>query len=224
MAKKENSHNGELESVGQVLSTTEQFIEENQKSILIGVGAVILIVVGVLLFNNYYLRPREIAAEKAMYQAQNFFALDSFALALDGNGADVEGFKEIASNYSSTASGNLALAYSGICYYKMGDYENAIKSLSNYDGDDTYFKTSVIGLIGDANVELGKMDKAQSYYQKAIDRDNELSSVYLKKSGILYELNGDKESALEQYQAIKDDYPNSIEARDIDKYIERVKV
>ncbi len=223
MSKKKKEQQSEVEqSVGEVLSSTEQFIENNQKSILFGVSVIVLIVLGILLFRNFYQKPREIKAENAMYQSQSFFAVDSFRLALKGN-AEIIGFEQIASDYGMTRSGNLANAYAGICEYKLGNYERAVKFLSKYDAEDNYFKTTIVGLIGDCYAELNNLKEAQSYYKKAINTENIMSPIYLKKSGILYEVSGDKEKALERFQTIKEDYPQSSEAYDIDKYIARVQ-
>jgi len=222
MSKSVKSHN-ELENVQNVLSTSEAFIEKYQKQILMGLGIIVLVVLAVLGFRNYYLQPREVNAENEMAKAQAYFAADSFKVALNGN-KNVVGFKDIASDYSMTSSGNLASAYTGICYYKLGEYQNAVKYLSQYDGDDAYFKTSVIGLIGDAYVELGDKDKALDYFEKAAKSGNSVvSPVYLKKAGIVYEAQNKPEKALEMYQQIKDSYPKSNEAADIDKYIARVQ-
>ncbi len=221
--KKKGAQVEELEGVGEILSKSEQFIEKNQKSILITVGVIVLIVLGVMAFRNFYQKPREVAAEDAMYMAQEYFAVDSFKVALDGNGADVMGFKEIASQYSMTKSGNLAKAYTGISLYKLGEYQEAVKYLTQYDGKNSYFKSSVVGLIGDCYAELGDKSKAQSYYKKVIADKNELSPIYLKKSGILFESEDKKADAEKAYQQIKDDYPASNEAYDIDKYIARVQ-
>lgn len=213
----------ELETVGRALSSSEAFIEKYQKQILIGVGVIVLAVLAVMAVNNFYLKPRVVAAENAMYKAQELFAVDSFKVAVDGNGKDVMGFKEIASEYGMTASGNLANAYTGICYYKLGKYQDAVKYLTQYDAGDDYFKTSVIGLTGDCYAELGETGKAQDYYSKAIGQKNELSPVYLKKAGILFETKGQATDAEKMYLQIKNDYPKSMEAGDIDKYLARVQ-
>ena len=213
----------ELETVGRALSSSEAFIEKYQKQILIGVGVIVLVVLAVMAVNNFYLKPRVVAAENAMYKAQELFAVDSFKVAVDGNGKDVMGFKEIASEYGMTASGNLANAYTGICYYKLGKYQDAVKYLTQYDAGDDYFKTSVIGLTGDCYAELGETGKAQDYYSKAIGQKNELSPVYLKKAGILFETKGQAADAEKMYLQIKNDYPKSMEAGDIDKYLARVQ-
>lgn len=221
--KKKQTQVEELEAVGEILSKSEQFIEKNQKSILTGLGVVVLVVLAVMAFRNFYQKPREITAESAMYMAQDYFAVDSFNLALNGNGSTVMGFKEIASGYGMTSSGKLAKAYAGICSFKLGNYEEAIKYLSNYDGKDEFFKVTATGLIGDSYAELGDKSKAQSYYKKAAAVKNDLAPVYLKKSGILFESDNKPAEAAKMYKQIKEDYPMSMEAADIDKYLARVE-
>ena len=195
MSKKEEKKHDELVNVEHALTSTEAFIEKYQKQILMGVGAIVLVVLVALSFRNFYLQPREIAAENEMYKSQAFFAKDSFRLALNGAGAESIGFKAISSDYGITNSGKLAAAYAGICYYKLGQYQDAVKYLSQFDGKDTYFTTSVIGLTGDCYVELGDNSKALSYFEKAE----------------------------KLYTTIKEKYPKSAEAADIDKYLARVQ-
>lgn len=224
MSKKEGKKHDELESVEHVLTTSEAFIEKYQKQILFAVGAVVLVVLFALSFRNFYLEPREIAAENEMYKSQTFFAVDSFRVALEGDGVESIGFKEIVSEYGITASGNLAAAYAGICYYKLEQYDNAIKYLSQFDGDDTYFTASVIGLIGDSYVELGETSKAVSYFDKAAKLNNEIMTpIYLKKAGLVYESLNQPAKAEKKYVEIKEKYPRSQEASDIEKYIARVQ-
>jgi len=224
MSKKEEKKHDELENVQHALTTTEAFIEKYQKQILIGLATVVLIVLAVLSFRNFYLEPREIAAENEMYKAQVAFSTDSFKIALEGNGKESIGFKEIVSEYGITASGKLAAAYAGICYYKLGQFENAVKYLSQYDGGDTYFSASVIGLTGDCYVELAETSKALKYFEKAADLENAvMSPVYLKKAGLVYESLKEREKAEKEYITIKEKYPKSPEAADIDKYLARVQ-
>ena len=224
MAKKEEKEHNELENVQHALTSTEAFIEKYQKQILTGVGAVILVILLIMSFKNFYLDKREIAAENEMTKSQAAFATDSFRVALEGKGVQSIGFKEIASEYSITPSGKLAAAYAGICYYKLGQYENAIKYLSQFSGDDNYFSVSVIGMTGDCYVNLNENEKAISYFEKAADKDNAvLSPVYLKKLGLIYESLNQPEKAEKTYSKIKEKYPKSTEASDIDKYIARVQ-
>ena len=70
--------------------------------------------------------PQEKKAAAAIFKGEQYFAKDSFNLALNGNGADFDGFEGIIDQYGSTASGNLAKAYAGICYFKMGETEKLL--------------------------------------------------------------------------------------------------
>ncbi|MDR0371804.1 MAG: tetratricopeptide repeat protein [Prevotellaceae bacterium] len=224
MSKKEQKKQDELANVEHALTSSELFIEKYQKQIFIAVSAVVLVILVILAFRNFYLEPREVKAQNQMYYAQDYFQKDSFQLALNGNGADVMGFKQIVSDFGMTSSSNLAKAYAGICYYHLGDYENAVGYLSKYKLGDEYLSCSVTRLIGDAYVELGKNADALKYFEKAGNMNNDIiSPVALKKAGILYESTGEPEKAAKAYLKVKDNYPRSAEARDIDKYLARVK-
>ena len=66
--------------------------------------------------------------------------------------------------------------------------------------------------------------KAIGYFEKAGDKDNAvMSPVYLKKAGLVYESLNQPEKAEKAYTTIKDKYPKSTEAADIDKYLARVQ-
>jgi len=224
MAKKEEKQHNELENVQHALTSTEAFIEKYQKQILIAVGSIILVVLLVMSFKNFYLDKREIAAQNEISKSQAAFAADSFRIALEGKGVESLGFKEIASEYGITSTGKLASAYAGICYFKLGQYDEAVKYLSKYSGSDNYFSVSVIGLIGDCYVNLNDNSKAIGYFEKAAGKDNAvLSPVYLKKAGLIYESQNEAEKAEKVYTQIKEKYPKSAEASDIDKYIARVQ-
>ena len=162
-------------------------------------------------------------AAAAMFKGEQYFARDSFALALNGNGADYEGFEAIIDQYGSTDAGNLAKAYAGICYYKMGDTQKALDLLKSFSRKDQMVSPAVTGLIGDCYVNMGNTKEGISYFEKAAkEADNEvISPIYLKKAGIAYENLKEYDKAVKAYTTIKDKYYTSMEASDIDKYITR---
>lgn len=224
MSKKTIKKQDEFESVEQALTTSEAFIEKYQKQILYGLGVIAVLVMAFLAINNFYVKPRSAEAANEMYKSQLYFSRDSFRLALEGDGFESIGFEAISSDYSLTSSGNLAKAYAGICYYHLGEYDQAIKYLSGYDGSDQYFSLTVLGLIGDSYVEKGEPQKAVRFFSKAADSGNDvLSPFFLKKLAIVYESNGENDKALKSYQTIKEKYPMSQEGQDIDKYISRLQ-
>ena len=133
MATKEKETNKELE-VGEIVSKSEQFIENNSKKIIYGIVALAIIIGAVLGIKHVYMEPQEKKAAAAMFKGELYFDRDSFALALNGNGADYEGFEAIIDQYGNTDAGNLAKAYAGICYYNMGEPEKALDLLKSFKG------------------------------------------------------------------------------------------
>ena len=208
MATKEKDTNKELE-VEEIVSRSEQFIENNSKKIIYGIIALALVVGAVLGIKHGYLIPQEKKAAAAMFKGEQYFAKDSFNLALN--------------EYGSTSAGNLAKAYAGICYFKMGDNEKALDLLKSFSGSDDMISPAITGLIGDCYVNMGNVKEGISYFEKAAKQaSNEvISPTYLKKAGIAYESLKQYGDAVKAYTTIKEKYFNSMEASDIDKYITR---
>lgn len=214
-----------IESFEHALSRTEQYIEENQKSLMIIVGAIVVIIAAYFGYKKLYLAPLEDEAQKQIYVAQQYFEKDSFKTALNGDG-NYPGFVTIADDYGITKAGNLSDYYAGICYLRLGQFENAIKYLKKFDTKDKLLAPIALGAIGDAYSELGKNDDAVKFYLKAANLDDNefIAPVYLLKAGQVYEEKADFENALKVYEKIQTDYPRTLEGRQIDKYITRAKI
>jgi len=212
--------------VDQLLSRSEQFIEKNKKSLIYGI-AIVAAIAGIILVYHYrYAIPMNERAEKAIFRGEQYFERDSFALALYGNMLDFEGFEAMVSQYGRTKSGNLAKAYAGICHYKLGDPQTAMKHLKSFKANDTQISPVIIGLIGDCYVSTGKTKEGIGYFEKASSKanDNIISPIYLKKAGIAYESLKQYKDAIRVYTAIKEKYNLSVEAQEIDKYIVRAEI
>ena len=223
MAKKIDKTEERIVAVEEAFSKTEQFIEKNQKLILILVGAIIIVVLGYFGFKRLYLAPREKEAQSQMFMAEIYFETDSLTKALKGDG-NYLGFLDIIDQYKFTKSANLSHYYAGICYLKKGEFQNAIDQLGDFSSGDEMIAPMAIGAIGDAFMELNNTDKAIDYYLKAADkRKNDLTSpMFLMKAGMAYELEGKNDLALKTYMRIKTEFARTNEGRDIDKYIARL--
>ncbi|MGM0375625.1 MAG: tetratricopeptide repeat protein [Bacteroidota bacterium] len=223
MAKKQQDQES-LENVESALTKTEQFIEDNQKLISMAAIALIVIVGGYWAFQKLYMEPLQKEAQETIFHAQQHFQADSFNVALNGDGMNA-GFLEIMDTYGSTKTGKLAEYYAGICYLETGEYESAIDLLTGFSTDEPLLKATAWGAAGDAYIETGDSENAIKWYKKAIKEERDLITPhYLFKLGILYEDNGQQEEAIEAYTRIKENFEDSYEARDIDKYITRVKI
>lgn len=224
MSNKTEKQVDELQSVDQALSKSEQFIETNRRQLLVGFGVVLAVVAAVVLFNTYYVKPRNVEAADKLAVCVRYFEQDSFALALNGDGIN-DGFAEIADNYGITETSELASFYAGICCYKLGNYDEAIGYLKNFDANTVNLKPASITLIGDCYVAKEDYSNAVKYFEKAGAVDNDFTAPRaLGKAGICYEEMGNYKAAEKCYRTIKDKYFASPLASEMDKRIERCQI
>lgn len=222
MAKKNDfkKEDQNLEEVNETLSSAGLWIEKNANIITWCVLAVVAVVVGILALNQYVFKPKAVEASNENAKAVVYFMAGDFEKALRGDDAECIGFEQIADDYSLYQTGKLAALYAGICYYQLGEYEDAAKYLKKFSADDLTIEPAASQLLGDAYVELGEYGKALSAFEHAAKSGNDLiAPMSLKKAGIVYLEQDNKRAALMAFEQIKADYPSSAEAQDIDKYI-----
>jgi tetratricopeptide (TPR) repeat protein len=225
MAKNKKDENPQtIANVEETLTRTEHFLEENYKTLLIGLG-VIIAVVGIIWLGKLYLNKRSDEAQSQMYQAERYLEQDSIKLALNGDG-NYLGFLDISKDYKFTNAGNLALYSAGICYLHLGEYQEAIDFLNKYSKKDKVLGSIALGAIGDAYIELGNTEKGVAKYLEAADyaKNSFNTPLFLMKAGEIYELGGKYTEALKVYERIEIEYPESTEGSTIDKHIARVKL
>jgi len=224
MAKSNKDSDSTLVNVEQTLSRTEQFLEENYKPLLTGLG-VIVCIVALIWLSRFFISKRNDEAQSQMYQAEKYLEIDSLSLALNGDG-NYLGFLDIAKSYRFTKTGNLANYGAGICFLHLGEYQSAIEYLKKYSKKDKVIGSLAIGATGDAYVELGELEKGVAEYIKAADyASNSFNSpIFLMKAGEIYELTGKYNDALKIYERIEREYPLSNEGSSIEKYIARINI
>ncbi len=221
MANKKTDHTEErIVKVEEALSKTEKFIEKNQKLLLYIIAGIILIVLGYMGYQKLIIAPREKKAQEQMFVAERYFEKDSLNQAINGAGT-YPGFKTIIDDYSGTKSANLAHYYLGVCYLKKGQFQSAVDELKKFSSKDEIVGPMAKGAIGDAYVELKNYDNAVSAYVDAseLKKNNFTSPMFLMKAGMTYELLNKYDKATEMYKKIKQNYPQSNEGREINKYI-----
>lgn len=224
--KRETGAETNLENINEALSSSEQFIEKNQNAIMIGLGAVILVVLAVLAYHNLYLKPKNEKAQAAIYKGERYFENQQDSLALFGDGNDYIGFEEVMNQFGGTKSADLAKAYAGISYSRLGDNEKALDYLNKFKGGDKLITPAITGAIGDVYMNLDKSDKAINNFLKAAKAadDNMLSPIYYKKAGLAYMHLKKYDKAIETFEMIQKTYLNSPEGQEADKYIEQAKL
>lgn len=211
----------QIGSVSGVLS----FVESHQ-NILLGIFAgIIALIVIIFLLSQYVWGPRENEAKSEIFKAQQMFARDSFEVALNGKPDEFLGFLDIIDEYGSTTTGNLANAYAGICYKKLGNDDSAISYLNKFSGDDELVSPAIIGSIGDCYWDLDNAKKAIEYYNKAANKANNdvLTPLYKKRAALANISLGKNAEAIKLLESIQNEYPNFSDMADVLKFLEIAK-
>lgn len=214
-----------VNEIDETIVASAGFVERNIKALSYTVGGILAAVIIALLTYQYYIVPRDAEAADNIAVAEQLFVTGDYEKALNGDGAN-DGFLQIIDKYGSTPSGNLARLYAGLCYAHTDKAEEAVKYLEDYDVcDDMMVSNAALGALGNCYAQLGQNDKAAAALLKAAKRadNNTLSPLFYLQAGQVYEALGDKAKALDCYETVKSDYPQSLQSQDIDKYIERLK-
>ena len=221
------------QAVQETATKTEAFLDKNKKAIAYGVLAIIVIVAGFFCYKEFISNSRETKASTAIARGQEYFGMEQYDKALNGDGAGYAGFVKIATDYSNTDAGNLANLYAGLSYAFLGKNQEALKYLDAYStSGDALVSPAAIAARGNVYAKLGKLDEAVKDLKKAASmadskakdgKNISLSPTFLLQAGIILESQGKKAEAAEIYTSIKNNYVNSMltQSQEIDKYIER---
>ncbi len=227
----ENSTTAEVfNTLDEGASRTEEWVAANQKYILGGVALIAIVILGYLGFQKFIQEPKEQEAANEMFKAQQYFDLavngnstvkDSiYNLALNG-GEGKYGFLEIIENYGGTKAANLANYYAGFAYLNTNKYQEAINYLDEFKSDDEMLGPLALGGIGDAFSQLGQLDEALGYYEKAAKaKDNNFTTPkFLLKAGITAISLNKPAVAIQYLERVKEEFPKSVEANQVDVHL-----
>jgi len=204
MAEKKYVH--EADSGEVLIAKAKDYWERNNKVITIVAVAIIVLVGGYFGYKNFIVKPKETKASDSMFKAEEYYRNDSVNLALNGDGQH-PGFLTIIKKYGGTDAANLAKFYTGSCYLKLGDNNNAVKYLKDFSTKAKQIQARAYKLLADAYADLGKNADALDYYKKAahhFETDQNNSAEYLFMASYLADrvMKNPKE-AIELYKEIK---------------------
>lgn len=216
---KEHNEENNLEVAG-FLAKSEEYIQRNKKTLTIVVCCVVGVALLIWAFIAFYAQPRQQRAAESMFAAEQYFSEGNYELALNGNDDNL-GFADIIDQYGCTKSANLAKYYAGICQLNLGKYDEAIDLLKHYKGRDLLTKGEALMLIGDAYAEKADPAEAIRYYEKAAKASQNfvVAPTALWKAGMMHMQQNEYDKAVECFQQVKDNYPESSEYAEMDKYI-----
>jgi tetratricopeptide (TPR) repeat protein len=208
----------------EMLSKSEAFVQKYKKAIVGIITVIILAIAGLLAYNNFVLEPKENEAAANIVYAQDYFEKDSFELALNGDGVN-PGFLTIINEYDGTPTANLALAQAGICYAQLGQFDEAIKTLEQYEGEDKIVAPKVKHALGNCYSHKENYDKAIELVLEAADEAKNIAVTpyCLFDAAAMYEAKGNAAEAVKLYERITKEYPNSPVATQAKNLLEAAK-
>ncbi|MBX9781550.1 MAG: tetratricopeptide repeat protein [Chitinophagaceae bacterium] len=212
--------------VNEALAKAEGVWKNVQKPILAVLVVALVIGDGYFGYREYIQKPKEEKAADAIFKVQQYFAIDSLNLVLNGDGQN-KGALYVIKNYSGTKAANLAHYYAGVSYLKLGDFNNAVKYLKDFSTDAKQVQLLALGCLGDAYAELNKKEEAIEAYKKAastFEADENNSSEYLFRAALLSETTGKTKEALSLYKELKEQFPKTEKGFQADKYINRLSI
>ena len=183
-------------------NATSNFFEKYRKPLMALGVALVVGVGGYFAYDAMVATPREQEASNALWKAQYHMSIDSIDWALNGH-EDAPGFQSVIDNYEGTDAAELAHYGAAICFRSKGDFGNALAHFKEVNVDDQGISVYVLGNIGDMNVELGQLDEAVKYFEKAAAQSKSngtrdaLSGDYLLKAARVYIEQGNKDKAKE---------------------------
>lgn len=194
----------------EALGKAEMFVLKYKKT-FIAVILIIILVAALKAFGVFDSKSEESNAgnQEMLYGEYKTFDAD-FEAALNGDDFNM-GLLEVIENYEGTSAENKACLYAGINYARQGQYEDAIEYLSKYSGNDNIIAPKVKQTLGNCYSHVGDYDKAISLVLEAATMADNIAvtPACWRDAAAMYEAQGEIEEAMELYNKIKDEYPNS---------------
>ncbi len=221
-----SKHNKKIETTefDETVEASKSFVIKYQKQIIYGGGLILAVIIAALLIHQFYIVPRNNNADAAIYQAEKLFQSGDYEKALNGEGETL-GFLAVKDQYGCTKAANLATFYAALCYAHTEKYQEAVDMMESYDDcGDAMVSPAALGVMGNCYAALGQNEKAVALLVEAANEadNNTLSPVYLMQAGQIYEALNQNDKALECYKQIKENYQQSMQYAEINKYIERL--
>jgi len=202
----------------------QEFFVENQQKIIIGVGALVVIVLGLLWYSSKVTENNLLAAADVA-QIIPIYEQAQYQKAIDGEpGTQLNGLKNIVENYGSTEQGEIAKIYLANSYYALGDYKKAMNYYSKYSGSSNLHKASSYAGQAACYEQIGEFEDAALNYKKAATtyQIESQTADFLLNAGINFIKAGQQEEAKSVLELVKNDYNTTAAFREVDKYLSQL--
>lgn len=182
-------------------------LEQNAKLIFGVVGAVLIIIAGLVVY-GYYDKKAEEQASVELVKAMRAYEIGDYQNA-------IAQLSVVTGNYGGSRSGKLARFYLANAFYQTNDFANAENNyrrfLSDFSGND-HFLAAAQGGVAASLVQQGRLAEAAKAYEKAAKKyDSVLAAGFLLQAGRCYSRANNPVKAKEMYELLIEKYPKAPE-------------
>lgn len=200
-----------------------EFFDQNRKLVygaLAGLGVLVLAIIGWA----YLQHQKGEEAELALAEAITVYEAGTYREALDGTD-DVPGLLPIVDEYGGTQAGNLARFYAADALFRLGEYDQALELFDAFEKGNNLVGASAYAGMAAIYEQREEYERAGDHYRRAAEQfaSSETTPDYLLSAGIAYEQAGAYGDAIEMYETIQEDYPDSGAASNLDFFIARAE-
>jgi tetratricopeptide (TPR) repeat protein len=190
-----------------------------------GIGVAFLLLLLAVPGYIYYHQQQEQEANQKLGQVLKVYEQENFQQALDGTN-NRAGLLTIADDYGNTDAGNLATFYAANALYQLEEYDRALTYFQRFEKGQDFLGASAYAAQAAIHENKGNFQRAGELYEEAaVQYQNKLTAPrYLLNAGEAYEEAGQLQAAVEAYQQISDEYPESDQARTAERYMARAQV
>lgn len=184
----------------------------NNKAAVIGGSIGLVLAIGLTIGYVIYTGNQEEEATNLLGIAEQQLLQGNYQEALNGNEEEFTlGFIQIADNYSGTDAGNLAHYYAAISEYELGNFEQALTYMQEYDVPEGILGVAPISMHANILIELEQYQEAAEKFEEAAywDENSSTTPYNLYKAAEAHSEAGNTEEALAYIETIINDYPNS---------------
>lgn len=200
------------------------FYEEHRR-VAYGIGIALLLLVLAIPGYIYYHQQQEQAANQQLGQILPVYEQGNYQQALEGTGNQA-GLLAIADDYGNTDAGNLATFYAANALYQRGEYDRALNYFQRFEKEENFIGASAYAAQAAIYENRGNFERAAELYEQAASQyqNNLTAPRFLLSAGQAYEEAGQYEAAMNAYQRIQEEYPDSDQADSAERYMARAEV
>ena len=199
------------------------FYEDN-RTLVYGIGAAVVALALAVPGYMYYQQQQAEQANERLGQILPVYEQGNFEQALNGTN-EATGLIEISNQYGGTSAGNLAIFYTANALYQQGEDERALEFYQRFEKSNDFMGASALAAEASIYETRGEYDQAATHYEEAAAQyDNELTAPrYLLEAGQAYEEAGSYSAAVEAYQRVVNEYPDSDQVPDAERFLARAR-